>query len=125
MAVRRPIVDVGGTLQELPSGDTVVGAIGSGINYGTTTINFGNYPGANEASIAVTGLTGISATSKPRADVSLSGTAGTHSVNDHKYLANFAGITCSVPTAGVGFTIYVTSMHKFQGQYRLDWLWFD
>jgi len=92
---------------------------------GTATINFGAHPGSNEASVAVTGQTGISATSKCEAWVMGDDSTADHTDNDHRYLPALAAFTCGTPTAGTGFTIYARSPHKMRGQYALRWVWSD
>jgi hypothetical protein len=92
---------------------------------GTATINFGNFPGSNEASIAVTGQGAISATSKVEVYVMGDDTTSNHTAADHKYLEEFASFTAGTPTAATGFTIYGRSIHKMQGQWALRWVWVD
>jgi hypothetical protein len=92
---------------------------------GTATIDFGAHPGSNEASIAVTGQTGISATSKAEAYIMADDTTSNHTAGDHKYADALAGFTCGTPTAGTGFTIYGRSIHKLTGQFSIRWVWAD
>lgn len=92
---------------------------------GTASIVFGTHPGANEASVAVTGQGTISATSKVEAWVMADDTSSNHTANDHRYLGQFASFTCGTPTASVGFTIYGRSIHKLTGTYTLRWVWSD
>ena len=92
---------------------------------GTATINFGVHPGANEASIAVTGQGTISATSKVEAYIMADDTTGDHTASDHKYLAMLVGLTCGTPTAATGFTIYARSAEKLTGTFALRWVWAD
>jgi hypothetical protein len=92
---------------------------------GTSTVNFGTGQGVNEASIAVTGLTTIGAGSKAEAFLMADDTTSDHTAKDHRWLASQVGITCGTPTAGTGFTIYVTSPQKQTGQYQLRWVWAD
>jgi hypothetical protein len=93
---------------------------------GTAEINFGAFPGANDASIAVTGQTGISATSKAEAFIMADDTSTDgHTANDHRYANMLMGLTCGTPTAGTGFTIYGTSQHKLLGKFALRWVWSD
>lgn len=94
-------------------------------NQGTATIDFGASPGANEASIAVTGQTTISATSKCESFIMADDTTSDHTASDHRYLAALAGLTCGTPTAGTGFTIYATSLEKLIGTFKLRWVWTD
>lgn len=92
---------------------------------GTATIDFGAFPGSNEASIAVTGQTTIGVGSKVEAFVMGDSTSGTHTASDHRYFAMLVGLTCGTPTAGVGFTIYGRSAEKLQGTFALQWVWSD
>lgn len=92
---------------------------------GTATINFGSAPGKNEASIAVTGQTGISSTSKAEAYIMSDDTTSNHTANDHKYINTLAGFSCGTPTTGAGFIIYGRSQHKLTGQFSLRWVWTD
>ena len=92
---------------------------------GTATIDFGTEAGSNEASVAVTGQTTISPTSKCDAFIMADDTTGDHTASDHRYLAALAGFTCGTPTAGTGFTIYATSTQKLTGTYQLRWVWSD
>lgn len=92
---------------------------------GTATIDFGAFPGSNEASVAVTGQTSITATSKAEAFVMGDDTSGTHTANDHRYFSALAGLTCGTPSAGTGFTIYARSTEKLQGTFALRWVWTD
>ena len=92
---------------------------------GTATIDFGAFPGSNEASIAVTGLTTISATSKAEAFVMADDTATGHTASDHRYLPLFVNLTCGTPTAGSGFTIHGRCLDKMQGQFTVRWVWSD
>ena len=92
---------------------------------GTATINFGAHPGSNEASVAVTGLTGISATSKADAFVMADDTSASHTASDHRYFESFASLSCGTPTAGTGFTIYARSIEKLTGTWTIRYVWAD
>ena len=92
---------------------------------GTATLDFGAYPGANEASIAVTGQTTVSATSKGEAFVMADATSTSHTANDHKYLPALMGMTCGAFVAGTGFTIYARSTQKLQGTWTVNFVWAD
>lgn len=73
---------------------------------GTTTVNFGAFPGAWEASAVVTGQTGIVAGSLVEAWIRPEATSD-HSADEHMYepLRVMAGNIA----AGTGFTIYAFS----------------
>jgi hypothetical protein len=92
---------------------------------GTATINFGAYPGSNEASVAVTGQTSILATSKVEAFVMGDDTSTDHTAADHRYFALFAALSCGTPTASTGFTIHARSAEKLTGQWTVRWVWVD
>lgn len=70
---------------------------------GTATLNFGSFPGASDASVAVTGQAGIVAGSLVEAWLRPEATAD-HSADEHmlETLKVFAGNI----VAGTGFTIY-------------------
>jgi len=92
---------------------------------GTATIDFGSFPGSNEASIAVTGQTTISATSKVEAFIMSDDTTSDHTAEDHKYFAALAGLSCGTPTAGSFFEIHARSTEKLQGTFKVRWVWAD
>jgi hypothetical protein len=92
---------------------------------GTATLDFGAYPGSNEASVAVTGQTTISATSKADAFVMADDTSADHTASDHRYFETFASLSCGTPTVATGFTIYARSHHKLTGQWTVRWVWAD
>lgn len=92
---------------------------------GTATIDFGAFPGANEASVVVSGQTSILATSKVEAYIMGDDTAGTHTASDHRYVGLWLALTCGTPTAATGFTVYGRSAEKLQGQFAIRWVWAD
>lgn len=92
---------------------------------GTAIIDFGAYPGNNEASVAVTGQATILATSKAEAYVMADDTSADHTAADHRYFPRLASLTCGTPTAATGFTIYARSEHKLQGQWTVRFVWAD
>jgi len=99
------------------------GGSGAVTGFGTTTLNFGAYPGSNEASVTVTGLTAISSTSTTNAYISADGTTANYTADDHKYLAAFISLTCSNATNGSGFTIYARSLEKIEGLVSVNYYW--
>ena len=104
----------------LGAGDIVIS--GGSANVGEATILMGETP-SSESSINVTGQTGILSTSKCMAWVQ----GATHADNDETSHL-FAGISlrcvCGLPTAGVGFTIYVTStIGLVDGNFKIKWQW--
>ena len=90
---------------------------------GTTEIDFGT--GSNEASVAITGLTSISATSKAEAFVMADDSTVDHTAADHRYFDVFAGLTCGTPIASTGFTIYARSTQKLTGLWAVRYVWAD
>ena len=92
---------------------------------GTATIDFGAFPGSNEASVAVTGQSGILVTSKADAFVMADDTSTDHTAADHRYFEVFANLSCGTPSAGTGFTIYARSAEKLSGQWTVRWVWVD
>lgn len=90
---------------------------------GVATLNFGAYPGTNEASVAVTGQSGILSTSTAQAFVKADDTTADHTANDHAYLPMLIGLACNTPTDATGFTIYARSQHKLQGTFKVRWIW--
>jgi hypothetical protein len=92
---------------------------------GTTTIDFGNNPGANETFIVVTGITTIGGSAKVSAFTMADDTSSNHTASDHKYFAALCSLTCGAVSAGVGFTIYARSIHKLTGQWTIRYVWVD
>ena len=91
---------------------------------GTAIINFGSSPGSNEATVAVTGQTTISATSKAEAYF-MADTTSDHTANDHEYAAALIGLTCDTPVAGTGFNIIARCLDHMQGTFQVRWVWSD
>lgn len=89
---------------------------------GTAVIDFGAYPGSSEAQVAVTGQTEILSTKKAEAWITAEATSD-HTINDHAYASALVALTCSVPTDGVGFTIYARCLDKMQGTFNVNWVW--
>lgn len=92
---------------------------------GTATLNFGAAPGSNEASIAVTGLTTISATSKVEAYFMADSTTADKTASDHRYAPCFIELTCGTLVAGTGFTIFGRSLERMQGSFLVNWVFAD
>ena len=90
---------------------------------GSVTINFGAFPGTQEASIPFTDAT-ISAGSKVEAFIMASDFVGNHTANDHKYLPLLASFT-GEPIAGVGGTIYGRALQLLIGEFKLRYAWAD
>ena len=92
-------------------------------NLGTAEIDFGAWPGENEASVTVTGQAEITALASVEAWLMADDTTATHTAQDHRYAAALMGLTCGTPTAGAGFTIYARSTEKLTGAFKVRWVW--
>ena len=91
---------------------------------GSSVVNFGAFPGSNEATVTVIGQTDIAADALCEAWVTVIPTAD-HTISDHTYAAWLFHPSCSAATAGAGFTIYCTSPEKMQGTFNLNWVWYN
>lgn len=89
----------------------------------TVVIDFGAFPGSQEASVDFPDVA-VGAASKVDAYVMSNGSAGTHTANDHRYLGLFATFT-GEPLAGVGGRIYGRALQKLIGQFQLRVVWAD
>lgn len=89
----------------------------------TATIDFGSFPGSNEASVTFAAPT-ILGTSKIDAYVMASDTTADHTANDHRYAEQFFSLS-ALPDAGVGGTVYARSVHKMQGTFAVRIVWAD
>jgi len=111
------------TVNELVAGG---GTGGASLTFGVATIDFGTFPGSNEASVVVTaGQAAILATSKVYVWVMGDDTSLDHTASDHKYLPQFATFVSGTPIGGTGFTIYGRSIYKLTGRYTLRFMWSD
>ena len=90
---------------------------------GVSTINFGPFPGTQEASVTFADAA-ILGTSKVEVYVMADGVTADHTANDHRYLPLLADFT-ALPTAGVGGTIHGRSLNLMQGTYQLRYVWAD
>lgn len=99
-------------IQEFPAGSASIS---------TATIDFGAFPGSNEASVAFIDAA-ILAGSNVRAWFAADSSTADHTDLDHRYAPLFIGLT-ALPTAGVGGTIYARSEHKMQGQWSVKYSW--
>jgi hypothetical protein len=88
---------------------------------GTAELDFG--AGSNSASVAVTGLTAITALSKAEAWVMGDDTSADHTAEDHRFFPVFAALTCGTPTASTGFTIYGRSSQQMTGKWTVRYVW--
>jgi Concanavalin A-like lectin/glucanases superfamily len=150
MAIRKPIVEVSGSLSELPAGDTLPlfttstagnvpasgggttnflradgtwsapsGGGGSSVTSGSAIIDFGMFPGSNEATVNVTGQSGVLNTHIPRVWVfgddsvtpagdpyynntrllmHCNGSNGSTTFTDNSFVGSTLGIVAGTPT---------------------------
>lgn len=112
-------VNAGETAFELATGGA---GGGTTITSGTATVDFGAFPGSTDASVAVTGQTGILAGSKVKAWVMATATAD-HTADEH--LVDPPRVDVGPVTAGVGFTIYAftNNTRRHYGAYTVAWEW--
>jgi hypothetical protein len=96
---------------------------------GTAVVDFGAFPGGSEASVAVTGQTGIAAGSRVEAWISLDDATADHSTDEHRIEP--IKITAGTKVAGTGFTIYAEAITPDAtpypsipyGSYTCQWVW--
>ena len=91
-------------------------------NIGTATIDFGAWPGSNEASIAVSDASIVTG-ANTEAYVMGDSTTSDHTANDHKYFAALAGLSAGTVVNATGFTIYARSTEKLEGTFLVNWVW--
>lgn len=89
---------------------------------GTATLDFGAFPGATDASIAVTGQASIGASSPVEAWVAPAATVE-HSVDEHWVEA--LRVVAGNVVASTGFTIYgrTEDNTRLYGRYNIGWVW--
>lgn len=89
---------------------------------GTATLNFGAFPGALDASVAVTGQAAIVAGSLVEAWVRPEATVE-HTADEH--IVDPPRVVAGSIVAGTGFTIYgfTTNNKNHFGRYTVAWAW--
>lgn len=92
---------------------------------GSAILDFGAFPGSNEASVVVTGQSEITATSKAEAYIMADDSTGAHTASDHRYVGLFLALSCGTPIAATGFTIYGCSTEKLEGAFAVRFVWAD
>ena len=100
--------------------DAFAGGGGAGLTRGTGVLDFGSFPGSNEATLTVTGQSAILSTDVPHAEIQAAATSD-HTINDHAYAALFITLVCDVPVDATGFNILARSLEKMQGTYNVQW----
>lgn len=89
---------------------------------GTIAIDFTSTP-STEASVAVTGQAAILGTSLCEAWI-MGSTTGTNNEGEHLFGGVGMRLTCGIPTAGNGFTIYGTTIAGLAtGTFNIQWVW--
>jgi len=95
---------------------------GSGDTQGTVDIVLGSTP-VTEATVAVTGQAAILATSSARAWIQGYASAD-NDENAHLAAGVLVNLTCGLPVAATGFTIYFSVIAGLAtGTFRLRWAW--
>lgn len=89
---------------------------------GSAVIDFGAWPGSNEAEVVVTGLADMTAETGAEA-WPMAEASGSHTAADAAYAARFYSLTCGAVVAGEGFTIFARSEHKLQGPFKVRYVW--
>lgn len=90
---------------------------------GSTTIDFGAFPGNTNVSLNVTGQTGIASGAEVDAWLSPAATAD-HSIDEH--VVDGPTIMAGNVQAGTGFTIYGAARDlggKAYGLWNVSWVW--
>jgi hypothetical protein len=90
---------------------------------GAAELDFGAFPGTNEASVTFAD-TNVITTSKVEAFFMAGDTTTDHTAADHRYAGLFIALT-ALPTNGVGGTIYGRSADKMTGKFAVRWIWAD
>lgn len=112
MAVKIPLVlNTDGQIEQLQPGDTVAGGSGTLITKGTTTIDFGTFPGNYDASVIITGQAGILISSFIIVQISPIATAD-HSADEHLMVMETIKLIPTSIVAATGFTIYGFDISK-------------
>lgn len=112
-----PVVQSGATKKA-----TVADVAAYGRHTGSTTVNFGAFPGDVLASVAITGQTGITTGSIVRAWLSPTSATSEHSTDEHAVDGPHV-FACDV-VAGTGFTIKaVGRTGPLNGTWRVSWEW--
>ena len=89
---------------------------------GTTSLNFGTFPGNTDTSVAVTGQTAILSGSLVEAWILPKATTE-HTADEH-WMENIQ-VTAGNIVAGTGFTIYALTLDKCRlyGNFNIAWVW--
>ena len=91
-------------------------------NTGTAILDFGPFPGSNNAQVAVGGQPYILSSSVVTTQVEYLATAN-NTAADVQFMDAFFEITIDVPVNYQGFNIYAFSTEKLQGKVQVSWTW--
>lgn len=89
---------------------------------GSAILDFGAFPGSNEASVSVTGETGILSNSNADAWQDAKATVD-YTAKELRFLSTLISISPGTITAGVGFTIDAFSQYRIIGKISVQWAW--
>jgi hypothetical protein len=89
---------------------------------GSAVLDFGAWPGSNNAQVSVTGQTLINANSSIVVSVQYVA-QGTNTASDVQFYDGLMEVIASTPIPGSGFTVYGYSNEKIQGQILVTWTW--
>jgi hypothetical protein len=87
---------------------------------GTAEVDFGAWPGSNEASVVVA-AEGVTPGTHVEAWVMGDSTTSDHTAADHKYFPLFVVLTTEAGTDD--FTIHARSLHTMQGKWLAHFVW--
>ena len=87
---------------------------------GTVEIDFGAWPGSNEAVVTVAAV-GVTPTTHVEAWVMGNETTTDHTAADHRYLPLFAVLTTEPGTDD--FNVHARSTQKLQGLWAIHYVW--
>jgi len=87
---------------------------------GTGTLSFGAAPGTNYLEVVVTGETGILSGSQVEAYLMADVTAD-HNAIEHAIVP--ITLRCGAISAGVGFTVFVSTEWRLTGDFTYHWVW--
>jgi hypothetical protein len=100
-----------------------IGGGGGSTNVGTSTIDFGASPGADTATVVVTGQSGITTTSYIQVWIMGTDSTADHNAYTHSLFPMWVQVTPISITDGVGFTLRASNTIRLRGQVKVRWSW--
>lgn len=97
----------GGTTRFLREDATWTAPPAGSANVGSTTVDFGAFPGSTMATVTITGQTSLLTSSVIRAWIPGKALPGGFTADEHVIAGSLVDVVCSDIIAGTGFTIYV------------------